>query len=165
MESAAEKLENGLDKEKLLESILGYCFQDPALRKRAITRRSYVNDRGPGSMHEQEALATLGDSVIGLIVLTRLVSKYDDEGVITAKKSEMVNHVRLSEAANKIGLKQCLLLGKCEGNNKEWNEGKALGECLESIIGAIYLDSYNNHEDGVNNCEKVLEKVLFSIPG
>ena len=147
------------EKETRLESITGYYFGNPALRTRAITRRAYVNDKKPKSMPEDEALATLGDSVINIIVLSQLIPDEDDEGKISKKRDDLVNHKKLTQIASDMGLKKCLKLGKCEGTTDKWDEGKALGESLESVIGAIYLDSLEKKEDGILDCKVVLRSI------
>jgi dsRNA-specific ribonuclease len=72
-------------REERLESIISYTFRDPALRTRAITRRAYLNDMSPISVLESnfldnEALATLGDAVIDMVVLTHLANNYTSKG-------------------------------------------------------------------------------------
>lgn len=147
------------EKEAMLESITGYRFKVSELRTRAITRRAWVNDRKPKSVPEHEALATLGDSIINVVVLSQLIRDEDDEGVISKKRDDIVNHEKLTEKASNMGLKRCLRLGKCEENNPQWDEGKALGESLESVIGAAYLDSLEKGEDGIINCTGILKRI------
>ena len=149
-------------KRKQLVSITGYKFRDRELMIRGIARRAYMNDSRPGSGSENEKLATLGDAVIELIVLNHLLPTVGDEGKLTAKKQGLVNHTNLSNVARNAGLKDCLLLGKSEGT-EAWVNGQALGESLESLIGAIYLDRSKRKKDGIQKCEMVLRKLgLFN---
>jgi ribonuclease III len=163
MDNISDSIYPDKGRENLLESIIGYTFRDPALRTRAITRRAYVNDIKPGSLPEHEALATLGDAVINVVFLSQLIESENDEGKISKKRDELVNHPHLSNIALGIGIKDCLLLGKCEGNTKEWDKGQALGESLESIIGAIYIDCHQKNEDGISQCKKILDKIGLRV--
>jgi ribonuclease-3 len=147
------------EKVSRLEKITGHSFNDPKLRVQAITRKAYVNDIKPGCMPDNEVLATLGDSIIDVVIFTQLRSQFDNKGGISEEKNKFVGHKRLSDVARKIGLKDCLLLGRCEGNTLNWDQGQGLGECLESIIGAIFLDCYQSNKDGIRACEMVLRKI------
>jgi dsRNA-specific ribonuclease len=153
-------------REERLESIINYNFRDPSLRTRAITRKAYVNDMGPtaadGRILDNEALATLGDGVIDLIVLTFLEPEHHEKGPFTQAKEDYVNHDKLTKiaVADDVNLMNCMLIGNCE----TWTDGQGPGESLESVIGAIYLDCYKSGHDGIKVCEAVLEKIgLFDI--
>jgi ribonuclease III len=149
--------------EERLESKMGYTFRDPALRTRAITRRAFVNDMGPaaanGGILDNEALATLGDAVIDVVVLTYLSKRFTKKGDLSKEKDNYVNHKKLTETAvaEEVRLLDCMLLGKCE----TWDAGKGPGEILESVIGAIFLDCYKCGEDGIKACEAVMRKINF----
>lgn len=147
------------EKGELLEAITGYKFRDKELRTRAITRRAWVEDRKPMKEKEQEALATLGDAIINVIVLSQLIQENDKEGVISKKRDGIVNHHSLTEKALDAGLKKCIKLGKSEEKDEEWDKGKAPGESLESIIGAVYLDALKDNRNSVDCCQQVLKKM------
>ena len=51
-----------------LESLLGYHFRNPELLHRALTHRSYVNEREGEGLQNNESLEFLGDAVLGFIL-------------------------------------------------------------------------------------------------
>ena len=148
-----------IDKELALEKLIGYSFKDKVLRNRAITRKAWVNDQGPGSEIAHPGLATLGDAVIGLVVVSYYYSLGYTPEQITNEMILRVSRENHTAIASKIGLKDCLKLGKCEGKSKEWDKGAALGESFEEVIGAVYLDDIKHGGNGIDVCNKVLKKV------
>ena len=53
---------------------LGYTFHDPSLLQTALTHSSYANERRDGTQ-SNERLEFLGDSVLGVIASTFLLSQ------------------------------------------------------------------------------------------
>lgn len=150
-----------LIKEQKLEILIGYCFKDLRLRSRAITRKAWINDQGPGNEINYPGLATLGDAVIGLIVTSHYFDLGMSPGEITNEKIKSVSRENHTLIARGIGLKECLKLGKCEGEDDKWNNGSALGESLEEVIGAVYFDNINDGENGIDACYEVLKKIAL----
>ena len=148
-----------ISKELALERIIGYPFKNPTLRSRAITRKAWVNDQSPGTNIIYPGSATLGDAVIGLAVSYHFYCLENTPGQISKEKESRVSRKNHTKIATNAGLKNCLILGGCEGNTKEWDEGDALGECFEEIIGAVYLDDINRQGNGVEVCVQVLMNV------
>jgi len=138
------------------EGLLGYKFKDKDILKRALTRTAYNNDHNRYDSLDQEPLATIGDAVIGFLVIKCLTAN----GVktprdITERKKDLVSREHLSGFSRSKCLQECVLWGKGEGRDKIWEKRRALGECLEAIVGAVYLDSKE-----IDDCEMVLEKFL-----
>ena len=146
-----------LIKEFALEKLIEYSFKDQVLRKRAITRKAWVEELGPGNEIANPGLATLGDSVVGLAVVNHFYSMGYTPEQITDEKSSRVSRENHTKIATRIGLKDCLKLGKAEGNTKEWNGGSALGESLETVMGAVYLDDIQKGGNGLDVCTRVLK--------
>ena len=124
-----------------LEERIGYTFSDPSLLARALTRLAYGNEQGmPAGMH-MDALATLGDAVISLVVLDRLIREgASDKGEISLIRADSVNMTRLRTRAEEIGLEAYVAWGKGERTQHVWTSGRVLAECFEAVIGAVYLD-------------------------
>src|SRR5215813_4832028 len=70
-----------LEREKTLtdlEQQIGYSFRSRALLDRALTHRSFANERAEGCRHN-EALEFLGDSVLGFVVSAWLLDRFPDQ--------------------------------------------------------------------------------------
>ena len=83
----------------------------------------------------------MGDRVLGLIISKNLLSKYPEEkeGIIDKKYANLVNKKKCAEIAHTINLKRFMLLGSNYRKNDQKHE-KVSGDCLEAVIGAIFLD-------------------------
>lgn len=96
-----------------LERITGYSFRDKSLLLRALTRLAYSKEQGLSEDSHLDALATLGDAVIELIILARLVKGGEhDKGAVSLKKMDLVNMSVLRDAARSIHLEQYVRWGK-----------------------------------------------------
>ena len=95
-----------------------------------------VNDEGHPVNNER--LEYLGDAILGLIVAEYLFKKYPEsnEGFLTKMRSKIVNGDRLSMLAGKLNLSS-LLINRVQNENANKH---ILGDALEALIGAIYLD-------------------------
>ncbi|ABD40865.1 RNAse III [Methanospirillum hungatei JF-1] len=137
-----------------LERITGYTFRDKSLLLRALTRLAYSKEQGLSEDSHLDALATLGDAVIELIILTRLVKGGEhDKGAVSLKKMDLVNMSVLRDAARSIHLEQYVRWGKGEARMHVWTSGRVLAECMEAFAGALYLDG------GIDAAEEVLERL------
>lgn len=85
-----------------------------------------------------ERLEFLGDSILGAVVADWLFEKYptEDEGHLTRVKSKIVSRKILSEIAQKLQLKEVIQYKITTPINFATIEGN----CLEALIGAVYLD-------------------------
>jgi len=139
-----------------LERVIGYHFKDRSILLRGITRLAYSKEHGLPEGYHLDALATLGDAVIEVIILTRLVQGGEhDKGAVSLKKMDLVNMSVLREAARSIELEKYVRWGKGEAGMHVWTSGRVLAECLEALAGAVYLDG------GIGAATKVLEQ--FSL--
>jgi len=137
-----------------LERITGYTFRDKSLLLRALTRLAYSKEQGLSEDSHLDALATLGDAVIELIILTRLVKGGEhDKGAVSLKKMDLVNMSVLRDAARSIHLEQYVRWGKGEARMHVWTSGRVLAECMEAFAGALYLDGC------IDAAEEVLERL------
>ncbi len=120
---------------KELELIFNYKFKDPNLFKRSLTHKSFDNS------YNNEKLEFLGDRVLGLIISSQLIKIYpkEKEGIIDKKFANLVNKKTCSEVANKLNLGKFMFLGQSH-KSLQRSDDKIVGDCLEALIGAIYLD-------------------------
>jgi ribonuclease-3 len=137
---------------------LGLSFTNLDLFIEALTHRSYINEnRGAVSAHN-ERLEFLGDAVLELTVTHFLFRKVpnQDEGVLTAYRSSLVNTFSLAAVAEDIGLNDMLLLSKGESRDTGRARQIILANAFEALLGAIYLDQ------GYATAEDFLSKHLYA---
>ncbi len=117
-------------------------IDDLALLRQALVHRSYLNEHPESSMASNERLEFLGDAVLGLVIGESLVRDYPDlgEGELTRRRAALVRTETLAEAANELELGEWLLLSKGESAGGGQQRESVIGDALEAVIGAIYLD-------------------------
>jgi ribonuclease-3 len=120
---------------KELEKIIKYDFKMFTLLEKALTHKSLNNEIN------NEKLEFLGDRVLGLVIAETLLEKYPDEkeGIIDKKFANLVNKKTCSLIAKRINLKKYILLGSSH-KKIERSADKISSDCLEALVGAIYLD-------------------------
>ena len=120
---------------KEFEKIIKYNFKRSSLLEKALTHKSLDNNIN------NEKLEFLGDRVLGLVISEKLLNKFPDEkeGIIDKKFANLVNKKTCSLIAKKINLKKFILLGSSH-KKLERSADKISSDCLEAIVGAIYLD-------------------------
>ena len=130
---------------KELEKIIKYNFKKSSLLEKALTHKSLNN------INNNEKLEFLGDRVLGLIISEKLLNKFpnEKEGIIDKKFANLVNKKTCLLVARRINLKKFILLGASH-KKIERSADKINSDCLEAIIGAIYLDG------GLKSVEKFI---------
>ena len=130
---------------KKLEDVIKYNFKDKILLERALTHKSFNNQVN------NEKLEFLGDRVLGLVISKELLEKYPDEkeGIIDKKFANLVNKKTCAEIGKTLKIKNYLYLGP-SNKNLERSTNKIISDCLEAIVGAIYIDG------GLKNSEKFI---------
>ena len=125
-----------------LQSDLNINFTDINLLESAITHKSFFINKNKKIQKYNQRLEFLGDSVLDLIITEHLFLKYpeDNEGILTSKRSLLVDEASLSTLAKKLNLNEWLRM-----SNEELNRGgnlrdSALADALEALIGAIFID-------------------------
>ena len=120
---------------KEFERVIKYSFKKSSLLEQALTHKSFDNN------NNNEKLEFLGDRVLGLVISEKLLNKFPDEkeGIIDKKFANLVNKKTCLLVAGKINLKKFILLGTSH-KKLERSADKISSDCLEAIVGAIYLD-------------------------
>ncbi|MGM0369143.1 MAG: ribonuclease III [Bacillota bacterium] len=133
-----------MSKQKALEiqSELGIEFNDLELLTRALTHKSYSNERRQESLKDNERLEFLGDAVLDLVVNQYLFMEYPahPEGELAQIRSVVVSAPTLAEKSREIDLGNYLLLGKGEEATGGRKRNSILADGFEALIGSIYLD-------------------------
>ena len=129
----------------ILEKKLKLKFSDPKILIKSLTHKSY------DSLNNNEKIKFLGDRVLGLVIAKKLLEIYPDEreGILDKKFASLVNKRKCLEIAKKIELQKYILVFNPK-NKKIIIEDKVIADCLEALIGAIYLDK------GINFVEKFI---------
>ena len=119
-----------------LQRQIGYEFSEPELLKLALTHRSFGN-------HNNERLEFLGDSIVNMVIAEHLYLHFEKarEGQLSRLRARMVKGVTLAEIGREFGLGDYLRLGSGELKSGGFRRESILADAVESIIGAIYLDS------------------------
>jgi ribonuclease III len=125
-----------------LQRKLGYEFRNVEYLERALTHRSHLRPAESRPSQSYERMEFLGDSVLGLVVAEELFQKHPDmtEGDLTKSKSLLVNKKVLAHAGNKMGLGDFVFLSTDEERAGGRRRQSIVADCLEAVIGAVYLD-------------------------
>ena len=135
-----------------LEERLQYQFRDPELLSLALSHRSC------GSSNN-ERLEFLGDSILGVTVTDFLYHQFPQarEGDLSRMRSQIVRAESLAQVAKKLQLGPELSLGPGEMKSGGQRRDSILGDTVEALIGAVYLDTGIDAARGaVNNWFKEL---------
>ena len=123
------------NKIKELQKILNIRFKKIELLLKSITHKSYDGELN------FEKLEFLGDRVLGLVISKKLLELYPDEkvGILDKKLANLVNKDQCYEIGKSLNLHKFILIGNIK-KNLNFSEKKIISDCVEAIIGAIYLD-------------------------
>jgi ribonuclease-3 len=126
-----------------LEEAIGYRFRDPGLLLEALTHKSYHYEHPDDAPVHNERLEFLGDSVLGLSVVSYLfeLGGENTEATMSKIKSYVVKRAVLSEIGNEIGLGAHLRIGKGEEGTGGRKKSSIVADAFEAVLGAIYLDA------------------------
>jgi ribonuclease III len=121
---------------KRLSNKIGYQFNDESLLIQALTHRSFKGAHN-------ERLEFIGDSLLGMFVAESLYFSYPKatEGELTRMRSQIVKGQTLAAIAKDMELSEWLRLGPGEMKSGGCRRESILEDAIESIIGAVYLDS------------------------
>ncbi|MEK6543590.1 MAG: ribonuclease III [Elusimicrobiota bacterium] len=142
------------EKERDLEKLIGYKFQDASLLETALSHSSYSKERTTSDSNER--LEFLGDSVFNMIIASYLYEKFPNanEGKLSKIKSMLVSKKSLLELAKMLNLEDYLMVGNADsaGALASREKENILADCAEAVIGAIFLDS------GIDTCRNFIIK-------
>ncbi|MDH3377822.1 MAG: ribonuclease III [Gammaproteobacteria bacterium] len=118
-----------------LQSGLNYRFSDSALLRMALTHRSY-------GAENNERFEFLGDGLLNFVVADALFAAHPAaaEGMLSRLRARVVQKQTLAQQARRLRLGDYLFLGSGELKSGGQDRDSILADCLEAIIGAVYLD-------------------------
>ncbi|GMI87814.1 DICER-LIKE 2, dicer-like 2 [Hibiscus trionum] len=163
-----------------LESLLNYSFQDSSLLVEALTHGSYMLPQIPGCY---QRLEFLGDSVLDYLITLYFYGKYPGimPGLLTDLRSASVNNNCYALSAVKAELHKYILhssqklykdikqtVQSFRESQSEYTFGweseksfpKVLGDVMESLAGAIFVDSGYNKEVVFRSIRPLLEPMI-----
>lgn len=134
------------ERKKLLEKFshsINVKFHNLELLDLAFHHRSFSNENVSKKFNNNERLEFLGDSVLGIATAAFLYNDMLDnpEGDLAKIKSNVVSEASLAPVALELGLDKLLVLGKGEEMSGGRTKKAILADCVEAVIGAVYLDS------------------------
>ncbi|HYZ48768.1 MAG TPA: ribonuclease III [Sphingomonas sp.] len=118
-----------------IESTLGRAARDLSLYERATTHSSRDES-------DYERLEFLGDRVLGLAIASWLYERHphEPEGKLSWRLNALVSRVVCADVGREIGLRPHLRLGKQARDDGAADSDNVLGDVVEALIGALYLD-------------------------
>ncbi len=118
-----------------LEGALGIAPKDETLYVRALTHGSH----GPDTY---ERLEFLGDRVLGLVMADWLCDSYpeDAEGKLSFRLNALVTRSACADVGRAIGVVPHIRLGKQARDDGAFDSDNVIGDVIEAIIGALYLE-------------------------
>lgn len=122
---------------KTIEARFGYVFKNTELLELALVHKSSNNTSN------NERLEFLGDTILNSIISQYLFLKFpnEKEGLLTRMRSHIVKGETLTKKANELGIIDFIKLSKGTANLSKNRKFSILEGSIESIIGAVFLDS------------------------
>lgn len=144
-----------------IEQLLGHTFSRKALLKRALTHSSLPAELAAEHAHnlagglpangshepdpesDNEQLEFLGDAVLGLLVAATLYNRFPElnEGELTRLRANLVSRRHLGQVGATLDLGRFMRLGKGEERSGGRKKAALLANCMEAVMGALYLDA------------------------
>ncbi|HET9428416.1 MAG TPA: ribonuclease III [Allosphingosinicella sp.] len=130
------------------EQATGYRPSDPALFELALTHSSRAEEN-------YERLEFLGDRVLGMSIAAWLYDLFPEEpeGSLSRRLNVLVSRAVCAEVARDINVPQRMRLGKQAREDGAQDSDNVLGDVVEALIGAVFLDG------GFDPAEHVVQRL------
>jgi len=114
---------------------LGHEPRDVRLFEMALTHSSRD---GPS----YERLEFLGDRVLGMVIARALYERYpqEPEGHLSKRYNALVDRATCADNGREIGLPPLIRLGRQAREDRASESENVVGDVVEALIGALYLD-------------------------
>lgn len=118
-----------------LKKTFGLVAKDEPLFARALTH-------GSTGEADYQRLEFLGDRVLGLVIADMLYARFPDEpeGRLSHRLNSLVAGTTCARIAREINVQPHLRLGKQARDDGARESDNVLGDVMEALIGALYLD-------------------------
>jgi ribonuclease-3 len=126
----------------------GYRPNDNRLFELALTHSSR-------SEENYERLEFLGDRVLGVSIAAWLFELFPEEpeGKLSRRLNDLVSRATCAEVARDIGVPERMRLGKQAREDGAQDSDNVLGDAVEALIGAVFLDG------GFSPAEDVVQRL------
>ena len=120
---------------KWLADHVSGTLNDLSLYERAFTH-------GSTGKADYQRLEFLGDRVLGLVVAKMVYEHFPEEpeGRLSHRLNGLVSGHVCAEVARSLGISDLMILGKQARDDGAQNSDNVLGDIMESLIGAIFVD-------------------------
>jgi ribonuclease-3 len=117
---------------------IGHAFARPALLDEALTHGSWAEAARP----DNQRLEFLGDRVLGLVIAEALVAADPGatEGLLAPRLNALVRKETCAEVAATLRLGEAIRMGRSEVATGGRRKVAILGDAMEAVIAAVYLD-------------------------
>ena len=125
---------------------LGHDFRDPSLLDQALTHASVgegaERDARGRLFADNQRLEFLGDRVLGLLVAERQMRDLPsaDEGEMSSRLHALVDKGACARAAESLGVGDAMRLSPGEAKQGGRRREGMLGDAMEAILAAVWLD-------------------------
>ncbi|WP_336960111.1 ribonuclease III [Sphingobium aquiterrae] len=119
-----------------LTDLIGKAPARTELYRQALTH-------GSANAHNYERLEFLGDRILGLVMAEWLFAHFpgEPEGALSRRFNMLVSGGTCAEIARDVGVPEHLILGKQARDDGASDSDNVLGDVMEALIGALYLES------------------------
>jgi len=125
--------------QRALAGRIGHDFAQPDLLQEALTHPSAATP----ARSDNQRLEFLGDRVLGLVMAEALLAadRLAAEGQLAPRLNALVRKETCADVARDIGLGDQLRLGRSEMLSGGRRKEALLGDAMEALIAAVYLDA------------------------
>ena len=133
--------------------ILGFFPKKLNLYEEALLHKSSSKGKLNGKYLNNERLEFLGDAILDAVIADLVFQKFKNknEGFLTNTRSKIVKRETLDMVARNLGLNKVIVSSLRTNSQKN----HILGNALEALIGAIYLDQ------GYRTAKKFIDKKVI----
>ena len=144
---------------KQFEKRLGYRFKSRDHLRRALTHKSYANEKRLVATEHNERYEFLGDAVLELAISDLLMDRFPEstEGDLSKLRAAMVNEDMLAAIARQLELGTFLALGKGEEQTGGRDKPSLPSDAFEAVLGAVYVDR------GFERARSIVEKHVKDV--
>ncbi len=130
---------------------MNFSFHNKKLFEEALTHSSI----GKLGVTNNQRLEFLGDRVLGLVISEKLLNdnQQADVGFIHPQFSALVTRETCAAIGLEINLGQSLIMSRSESLSGGRQRISILGDAMEALIGAIYLDG------GLEKARKIIHRL------
>lgn len=137
--------------------IVGFYPDNIQLYKQAFLHKSQSIEDDEGKLLNNERLEFLGDAILSAVVADIVYKHFQNkrEGFLTNTRSKIVSRDSMNRIGLSLGIDHLLRYSINVHAQHEAHNSNMLGNALEALIGAIYLDQ------GFDACYRFIDDILI----